>query len=102
MCVSVEYDSDYGESPRIQHDRFPARAHNSVPVSRSEGSLFNRVAPPASLRQTIKPPLSPKQYGGKRKPRDTGGGSVRIEIHSQRRGELIIGQNYLYETKIEG
>lgn len=74
-----DYDSDYDEpTPRHLHSE-----------TNGQVSLFHRVAPPANHRPALKPPLSPKINGigpGGRRRKERDFNTVRISIHSQRKG----------------
>ena len=81
LIFETDYDSDYDEpTPRISH---------SVSTN-GQVSLFHHVAPPVTYRGNIKPPMSPKLKGmgpgGRKRRPERDFNTIRIDIHSQRRG----------------
>ena len=81
LIFATDYDSDYDEpTPRISH---------SVSTN-GQVSLFRHVAPPVTYRGNIRPPMSPKLKGmgpgGRKRRPERDFNTIRIDIHSQRRG----------------
>ena len=84
LIFETDYDSDYDEpTPRISH---------SVSTN-GQVSLFHHVAPPVTYRGNIRPPMSPKLKGmgpgGRKRRPERDFNTIRIDIHSQRRGMTL-------------
>ena len=85
LIFETDYDSDYDEpTPRFSH---------SVSTN-GQVSLFHHVAPPVTYRGNIRPPMSPKLKGmgpgGRKRRPERDFNTIRIDIHSQRRGMTLL------------